>query len=153
MSVPARFVVGVDGSECARRALSWTVATAEALGAEVVAVHALGLLTHLAGVDVPAQSQRAEVTREFEEQWCAPLASSTVARRHVLLDGNPVTALLGAADEYGADVIVVGSRGTGGFPGLQLGSTSHQLVQHSVKPVVVVPGPVATGASPHSPSG
>jgi len=151
VSVPGRFVVGVDGSECSRRALDWAVDVAQALGSEVVAVHALGLLTHLAGVEVPSQSHREEVRTAFENQWCAPLRASTVSQICLLVDGNPVTALLTAADEYRADAIVVGSRGNGGFPGLQLGSTSHQLVQHSDKPVVIIPDATGRAAAPERP--
>lgn len=138
MSVPRRILVGVDGSACAQRALQWTVALAEALGADVVAVHALGLLTHLPGPAVPSAGHHDDVQRAFE-QWCEPLRSSPVAHRCLLVEGNPVIALLTAGDEHDADLLVVGSRGTGGFPGLQLGSSSLQLVQHSSRPVVVVP--------------
>jgi nucleotide-binding universal stress UspA family protein len=57
-------------------------------------------------------------------------------------DGSPVLALLQAATDAAADLIVVGRRGSGGFPGLLLGSTSHELTAHAHLPVVVVPGPV-----------
>ena len=139
MSAPRRIVVGVDASPCARRALCWALDVAPALGAEVVAVHALGLLSHLGATAEPAESHRRNVQDAFDEQWCAPLRTSAVPSRRLLVDGNPVTALLSAAADLGADLIVVGSRGHGGFPGLQLGSTSHQLVQHATTPVVVVP--------------
>jgi nucleotide-binding universal stress UspA family protein len=134
-----RIVVGVDGSPCAQRALHWAIDTARALGGEVVAVHAMGLLTDLPGPATPMQGHRDEVVDLFEKEWCAPLHTSPVPQRRLVLDGNPVTALLGAARDHDAAMIVVGTRGTGGFPGLQLGSTSHQLVQHAHTPVVVIP--------------
>jgi nucleotide-binding universal stress UspA family protein len=62
-----------------------------------------------------------------------------VPYRTELREGNPVTVLLETADASDASLIVVGSRGLGGFPGLQLGSTSAQVVQHARRPVVVVP--------------
>lgn len=139
MTSHPRIVVGVDGSEFAQRALRWAIDMARSLGGEVVAVHALGLLTNLPGPAVPSQGHREEVRRAFEDTWCAPLDSSGVRERRLLLEGNPVSAMLGAAQDNDAAMIVVGSRGTGGFPGLQLGSTSHQLVQHSHTPVVVIP--------------
>ena len=138
MTTPRTILVGVDGSGCARRALEWTIDVAGAVGAEVVAIHALGLLTHLPGPAVPSAGHRPEVQEAFDG-WCAPLRSSAVAHRCLLVEGNPVIALLRAAEEHHADLVVVGSRGTGGFPGLQLGSSSLQLVQHSPRPVVVVP--------------
>ena len=138
MSAPRRIVVGVDGSACARRALEWAVDVAEAVGAEVIAVHALGLLTHLPGPAVASAGHHREVQLAFDD-WCAPLRDSAVAHRRLLVEGNPVIGLLAAAVEHGVDLVVVGSRGTGGFPGLQLGSSSLQLVQHSPTPVVVIP--------------
>lgn len=136
-------VVGVDGSDNAARALAWAAALARQLGAELVAVHALGLLVHLGRDSAPAQSHQAEVLAQLEGPWTEAARAAGVECRCALVDGNPVTALQTAAATEGARMIVVGSRGTGGFPGLQLGSTSHQLAQHAPLPVVVVPGPVA----------
>lgn len=135
-------MVGVDGSPDAHRALEWAVELARAVGAEVVAVHAVGLLEHLGGADpVPARPHRDEVRARFENEWCAPLAGAGVASRRLLRDGPPALALLGAADEVGADLVVVGSRGLGGFPELLLGSTSAQLAAHCRHPLTIVPRP------------
>jgi nucleotide-binding universal stress UspA family protein len=139
VSAPSCIVVGVDASDCARRALAWAVDLARVTGAEVVAVHALGLLAHLDDTPDPAQARRPAVARALEEDWSAPLRAPGVRGRTMLVDGNPVTALLAVVADTGADLVVVGSRGHGGFPGLQLGSTSHQLVQHATTPVVVIP--------------
>ncbi len=136
-------VVGIDGSGYATRALEWASGLAHDLGAEVVAVHALGLLAHLGGRPVPAQEHRAEVLAALHGDWTAPLRDAGVAHRCLLEDGNPVTALLSTAQREGARLVVVGSRGSGGFPGLQLGSTSHQLAQHAPLPVAIVPSPPA----------
>jgi nucleotide-binding universal stress UspA family protein len=59
--------------------------------------------------------------------------------RHLLRDGNPVSVILAVADEEAVDLIVVGSRGLGGYPELLLGSTSTQIAQRSSRPVVIVP--------------
>jgi nucleotide-binding universal stress UspA family protein len=134
-----RIVVAVDESEGAARALRFVAEVAPRLGADVIVVHALGLLAHLGGPNaVPAQSHRDEVSALLD-RWAAPLEGAGVTYRCLLVDGNPVQALLAAANEADADIIVVGKRATGGVPGLQLGSTSQQLVQHSAIPVVVVP--------------
>jgi len=140
VSPPNRIIVGVDGSEDSARAVEWSADLASALGCEVVAVHALGLLAHLgtSGKD-SSDRHRSEIQSKLEGEWTAALRSASVSCRSFVFDGNPVTALMMAVEKERADLVVVGMRGTGGFPGLQLGSTSHQLVQHSTCPVVVVP--------------
>ena len=136
-----RIVVGIDGSEDSRRALDWAILLASQFGAEVVAVHAIGLLAHLSeGPPVPSHSHLDELRTLFESEWCAPLTASGVPHRLSMLDGPPVPVLLAASDRESADLIVVGSRGTGGFAELLLGSTSHQVAEHSRRPVLVVPG-------------
>jgi nucleotide-binding universal stress UspA family protein len=142
MSVLRRIIVGVDSSQASARAVRWTAALASDVGAEVVAVHALGLLAHLDPDphDVtPTQPHRDEVRDRFEQVWCAGLREAGVRYECRLTEGNPVTALLESAARVEADLVVVGRRGAGGFPGLQLGSTSLQLVQHAEVPVVVLP--------------
>jgi nucleotide-binding universal stress UspA family protein len=134
-------VVGVDGSDDAACALEWAGETAVALGAEVVAVHALGLLARFGAAGEPAQAHRAEIEARLAGPWTASLRRRGVRHRCELHDGNPVTALAAASSEHGAAMVVVGRRGSGGFPGLQLGSTSQQLAQHATVPLVIVPGP------------
>lgn len=141
----ARIVVAVDGSPGSGLALEWAVGLAEAVDAEVVAVHALGLLDELTpGTKVPAQAHRDEIERRFEEEWCAPLAGHDVPCRRLLRDGAAVDVLLAVAEEVDADLIVLGSRGLGGYPELLLGSTSTQVAQHSTRPVTIVPTPGPT---------
>lgn len=140
MTVFKRLVVGVDGSADSGRALDLAVTLAECFGAEVVAVHAVGLLAHLgSGPPVPSQSHIDELRNTFESDWCAGLRSSGITHRMLLLDGPPALKLLEAADSEHADMIVVGSRGSGATAGLRLGSTSHRVVEHSRCPVLVVP--------------
>jgi nucleotide-binding universal stress UspA family protein len=135
-----RIVVGVDGSENSLAAVSWAAGLARATGAEVVAVHALGLLERLGdGPPVASQTHRDEIRERFEAEWCAPLDAPDVRCRRVVRDGSPVTALLAVAEDEGADLIVVGSRGLGGYPEQLLGSTSTQVAQHAPCPVAIVP--------------
>lgn len=136
-----RIVVAVDGSENSLAAVDWVADLAEATGAEVVAVHALGLLEHLDDEAVPAQSHRGEIGQLFESTWCVPLDRDGISCRRVLRDGNPVSVVLSVADEEDADLIVLGSRGFGGFPEQLLGSTSTQVAQRSRRPVTIVPLP------------
>jgi nucleotide-binding universal stress UspA family protein len=125
-----RILVGVDGSENSQRALAWSIDLAAALGAEVVAVHSLGLL------EAPHHD---EVEQTFRERWCKPLNDSGLACSIVLRDGNPVHVINTVADEQDVDLIVLGSRGVGGFPEQLLGSTSHQVAERTTRPVVIIP--------------
>jgi nucleotide-binding universal stress UspA family protein len=135
-----RIVVAVDGSANSIAAVRWAADLAVVTGAEVVAVHAVGLLE---GRDAegprPTQSHRDEIRARFESTWCSPLVAADVPSRRLLRDGNPVSVILAVADEEAADLVVVGSRGLGGYPELLLGSTSTQIAQRSSRPVVIVP--------------
>jgi nucleotide-binding universal stress UspA family protein len=135
-----RIVVGVDGSDNATAAVTWAAELAAKTGAEVVAVHALGLLERFDSEEpVAAQPNRDEIRQRFETTWCAPLTDSGVAKRCVFRDGNPVSVVLAVADEEDADLVVLGSRGLGGYPEQLLGSTSTQVAQRSHRPVTIVP--------------
>jgi nucleotide-binding universal stress UspA family protein len=133
-------LVGVDGSDNSQRALSVAARLAGALGTDVRAVHALGMMTIVEGRRVPSHDHRSEIEVLLGHTWCAPLRSETDLRWTAeLRDGNPAEVLLHMADEIGAALIVVGARGVGGDPNLMLGSTSHHVVHHAHCPSVVVP--------------
>ncbi|MGK2958145.1 MAG: universal stress protein [Acidimicrobiales bacterium] len=135
-----RIVVGTDGSTNASLALRWAIDLALAVDAEVVAVHSMGLLLHPhPGETIPSYGHGDDIRKEFENVWCEPLHNSGVRNQSVFLEGNPVSGLLQTSTNMDADLIVVGSRGHGGFPELRLGSTSHQLLEHTERPVVVIP--------------
>ncbi len=137
-----RILVGVDGSDDSRRALDYAARLAQQLDADILAVHALGLLDRLHPGDdlVPSSSHRDEITTLFKTEWCAALDVHRVRGRRIVENGPPAMVLLRLADAEEVDMIVVGSRGVGGFPELLLGSTSMQLVQHARVPVTVIPG-------------
>ena len=149
MTAPRRIVVGVDGSDDAACALVWAATLIAGTSGEVVAVHALGLLTHL-GPDavVPSAGHRQEVIHKLEREWCRPLADAAVAHRCLVIDGDAVTGVLRTAHEQAADLIVVGRRGVGGPPGLILGSTSQQLVHQADVPVAVIPRDIPAQDAP-----
>lgn len=135
-----RIIVGVDGSANGHAAAEYAAGLAAIAGAEVVAVHAAGLLDQLDdGESVPTEAHRAEIVDRFERVWCAPLDDAGVSSRRYVRDGTPVTVLLAVAEEEDADLVVVGSRGVGANPDLLLGSTSTYVAQHSTRPVVIIP--------------
>ncbi len=132
-------MVGVDGSATSREALRWATGLGEALAAEVVAIHALGLLDRWHDPDASARSWRRTLCALVERTWCAPLARSRGLHRVEVRDGDPVDVLLAAIEDEHADLLVVGSRGVGDRPELALGSTSLHLLQAARVPVLVVP--------------
>ncbi len=137
-----RIVVGVDGSPSAELALQASIAEAEAWGAELTAVAAVpvgtgaGLLAWL-----PAAVDHESVLRDVAEGLDVVVDRALAdhpdlqVRRHVL-DGTG-SALL-TEFSTAVDLLVVGSRGRGGFAGLLLGSTSQAVLHHSACPVMVV---------------
>lgn len=139
-------VVGLDGSAESLAAAAWAADLARMAGAEVVAVHAVGLLEPIGpGRDrVPAAGRLEELRQRFEDDWCAPLHEAGARFRAELRFGAPAEVVLAAAEELSAGVVVVGSRGQGGAGPSLLGSTSARLARLSPVPVVIVP----TGGSP-----
>ncbi len=139
-----RIVVGLDGSPDALRAAQFAALLASRIGAEVIGIHAMGLLDawgddsslgkHLA-------ESRVRVRAQLEGPWCQPFVDAAVRHRVELLDGNPVHVLLTASLEFDADLIVVGGKGAGGLAEQLMGSTSTKLSERSPIPVVIVPSP------------
>ena len=73
------------------------------------------------------------------EAWTRPLRDARIRTRTIVVDHEPVTALTETGIHERAGLIVVGTRGTGGFAGLRLGSTALKVLHQSGLPVVVVP--------------
>ncbi|HLG00497.1 MAG TPA: universal stress protein [Acidimicrobiia bacterium] len=137
-------VLGLDGSEGAARALEWCRENATKLGAEVLAVHAYSLAAFtLPYYDIPSMAEAAEDAREelarlLDTEWTARLEG--VPHRTAFVEGPTARCLLELAEKEGAAMIVVGSRGRGGFAELLLGSVSHHLAHHAPCAVLIVPG-------------
>ena len=144
VTTPSRIVVGVDGSEVSGRAVELALSTAEKCGATVTCVLGWNLEVH-AGVVV---TERSSAHWAAVEQRYASLGHRTldpVAARHPGVDvtvavrhGSPAKAVIEAAAELGADLVVIGSRGLGGFRGLLLGSVSRRVVENAGCVVAVV---------------
>lgn len=138
-------VVGVDGSPTARQALRWAVAEATLRGAPLRVVHAWELAYGEGEIAILAsQPARAPLERAAHAVLDGALREVDVTGidvERVVGEGPPARALLDAA--RGAELLVVGSRGHGGFAGLLLGSVSQQCAQHALCPVVIVRHPHA----------
>jgi nucleotide-binding universal stress UspA family protein len=137
-----KIVVGVDGSSGSREALRWAFAEAQlrSVPLETVIVWqypitaslpTFGAMTTPDDFQSEARTTLLAFLAEEGITAAAPIPVTTL-----VAEGNPARALLDAADD--ADLLVVGSRGHGGFKGVLVGSISQQCVQHSKCPVVVV---------------
>jgi nucleotide-binding universal stress UspA family protein len=155
--VPDTIVAGVDGSEGSVAALRWALAEARLRGSRVRVVHAyrsplvpladadLGV----AGMGVPVMvAEGAEELRRALEAQARQVIDESVQRagaverveiERAAIEGPAAQTLIEAA--RGAELLVVGSRGRGGFVGLLLGSVSQQVAQHPPCPVVILPPP------------
>jgi nucleotide-binding universal stress UspA family protein len=136
-------VVGVDGSEGARRALHWAVAEGRRTGSAVEAVtawHWDGLEgSMLAATSPRVERELAEHVSQHElDLVLADAGSSSPVARDVV-EGPPVKVLLAAARR--ARMLVLGSHGHGRLHHAVLGSISEECVRHATCPVVVVPLP------------
>ena|ERR1700722_17509832 len=133
-----KIVVGVDGSGHSANALRWAIDEARLRDARVRVIYAFPALVSLAGST--ASEYYPQVEKEAErvlDEALADLPADAQGRlERVLVPGNPAKVLIEASND-GA-MLVVGSRGRGGFRGMLLGSVSHHCVQHSRCPVVVV---------------
>lgn len=131
-------VVGVDGSANAQRALSLAAEIARRFDVDLTVFHAIGMMTLIEGRHVPSEGHRDDLERLLRLDWCASLASDSELRwRAELVYGSPADVLLNMATALDASFVVVGSRGIGDERAL--GSTSHHVVHHCDRPVVVVP--------------
>ncbi len=136
-------VVGIDGSEASRQALDFALAEARVRGAAVKAVsawHVPAVVYEVGWTAAPVDL--AEFPRLAESALEAILdeakaADSGVTVTSVVREGQPADVLLEEA--AGAELLVVGSRGLGGFRGLLLGSVSQQCAHHAPCPVVIIP--------------
>lgn len=138
-----RIVVGVDGSETAQVALKSAVQQAKIWNAELVAVGGVPL-SKGAGVlawVVPSAVDHEEVLKGYAEKLDVIMdqvqaENPELKLRRIVLDGTGAELL--TEFSQAADLLVVGSRGRGGFAGLLLGSTSQAVLHHSKCPVLVV---------------
>jgi nucleotide-binding universal stress UspA family protein len=135
-----RIVVGVDGSEAGREALRWALDEARRRNATVEAVHAWhqpGVMSYgyLAQIDMGPFEEDARQVLDAAVDGADVPGGPAIER--VLAPGGAAGVLVDAAK--GAALLVVGSRGRGGFTGLMLGSVSQQVAHHAPCPVVIIP--------------
>lgn len=157
-----RIVVGVDGSQASHDALRWALEEAQLRRAELHVVHVYGPVgeesPYSASYAYSPDMRTAERIKDDERKWrderqrtvhdraerivadvvksVGDDAGEVDIKREVIAGAKSAQSLIDRARN--ADLLVVGSRGRGGFKGLLLGSVSQQCVQHATCPVVVI---------------
>ena len=150
----SRIVAGVDGSNESAEALRWAVEEGRLRGAAVQAVYVYepipawqvyGYADPVAGASVPPLAEGIEQARAEAEEAAHRLVGEMVAALPdtgvtvepvVVGEGRPAQVLIEHSRD--AEMLVVGTRGLGGFSELLLGSVSHQCANHAVCPVVIL---------------
>ena len=138
--------VGVDGSDHSRLALGWALreAARHQMPLTVISVHPKPVRPatdiYWAVPDLPADPRDEEVERSALRQFVDKVASETGETvpgvSLVVATGDPAEELIKASRD--ADLLVVGSRGIGGFAKLLLGSVSSKVAHHAACPVMVI---------------
>jgi nucleotide-binding universal stress UspA family protein len=136
-------VVGVDGSDEAKAAFRWAVEEARLRDARVRVVHAWWVYPVIVPgtpLTADAWARLEESAKELVESFVAETVGedSDVEIEAVAVHGTAAEVLVEEAAR--ADLLVVGSRGHGGFAGLLLGSVSQQCAHHARCPLVIVRG-------------
>ena len=137
MAFPTKIVLATDGSKDAALAAQAAIDLTNQSGAELHVVHVgHGSLT-LSPTKYRAEAQERldELVREVKD------AGGTVADAHLRIDTHGTMEdenIVGLAEELGADLIVIGSRGLGGMKRLLMGSVSESVMRHAHCPVLVV---------------
>lgn len=139
-----KIVVGIDGSEAAKNALRWALEEARLRSAEIVAVHAWEAPPampepgpapgfDLVGILPEVEEAGERLVKAVVEEVVGDDSDVTV--EPVAIQGPAASVLVEAARD--ADLLVVGSRGHGGFTALLLGSVSQQLAHHAPCPLLI----------------
>ena len=139
-------IVGVDGSDNSRRALGWAIreAVQRHLPLTVMTIQPdpVRPVTGIYWGVHPGNSFKPELAQkslqEIVDKVTSEIGGTLPEIRVSATTGEVAEELIKASRD--ADLLVVGTRGSGGFTRLMLGSTSSQVTHHAACPVVVVPG-------------
>jgi nucleotide-binding universal stress UspA family protein len=146
-----RIVVGVDGSEAANRAVRLGAREAAARGAalELISVWHLPNYPESFTAAMSADKLTKDLVSRADDilghaRDLARIDAPDAPIETRALEGQPATVLIDSSKD--ADLLVVGSRGLGGFRGLLLGSVGAQCAHHARCPVLIVPHEIANAA-------
>jgi nucleotide-binding universal stress UspA family protein len=133
-------VLALDGSEGSSRAAPHAVELAKASGGKVVIAHVEEHIVAKGSMPGPAEEEIRQAVSEQLEKIKGEGVDATLESRTLML-GGPGHQIAEIAEQAGADLIVVGTRGHSTVPGLVLGSVAHRLLHVAHRPVLAVPPP------------
>lgn len=139
-----KIVVGVEGSGGAKAALKWAIQEAKIRHATVVVVTSYSPsyvpvspdFTYIPVDNFNVEEEVERMQKNFTQEVVAEANGEDVPIVYIRKKGSPADTLMEMAE--GADMLVVGSRGRGGFRGLLLGSVSQQIAHYGCCPIVIV---------------
>jgi nucleotide-binding universal stress UspA family protein len=134
-------VLGYDHSPAAQAAMRWAAEQAQRCGTEVRVVYVVSSVSEweLAAIQVDPDPIRHEIERRLRDEWCLPLEERGVPFISCVKIGRVGDALMHAAQEMTADLIVVGMTQHGSLTQIVGSSAMRALRGHAVRPVVAVP--------------
>ena len=141
-------LVPVDFSSHSEKAMETAVEFAKAFGAEVHLLHAYSLPVGVVGpydYQIPANilTDMRESAKKRVDEEVSKLADSGVPASGVITEGLPTQAILDTAEQLGADLIVMGTRGLTGLKHVVLGSVAERTIRQATCPVLTVHVPDA----------
>ena len=140
------FLVGVDNSDCSRRAFDFACKRAKSAGAKLVVVYVIEWSPYT--FNTPEENEERHMRHEEEierankcvlDPFLKQINDAGIDGDRIVRHGNVTEVLSGLAAECGADQIIVGRIGESGLKSLLFGSVTTKLVQLSNVPVTVVP--------------
>jgi len=133
-----KILVAVDGSDHANKTTPVVIDLAKSRKAEVVVMHAI---EHYEPRGPVATAEAPEHAKQVTETMVRELKSAGIPVRGEVVStgpGDTAAAIVDAAKDENAGLIVMGSRGLGEVTGILLGSVTHKVLQHTDRPVLVV---------------
>lgn len=145
---PGLILVAVDFAEDSKEALAWASQEADRRGAQLLILHVIHDPATAPGSyrdeDADMLRPMADVAGEMMEAFMAEVRAANPASRALagaetkLVAGLPSGRIVEVAEAFGAQLVVVGSRGLTGLPHILLGSVAERVAQLAPMPVVVV---------------
>jgi nucleotide-binding universal stress UspA family protein len=134
-------VIALDGSEGSRRALPTALELAQRDSARMVIVHVDERTLGKGGGDVRADEGEIQAAIRQQAKDLSEQGIETSVQMRDVMVGGPAKSIAEVAEEEGADLIVIGTRGHTGLPGIALGSVTQRLLHLAHRPVLAIPPP------------